>query len=262
MLENESFTDIRDFLKGCVRTLKKQSPHLSSSQLAKKLGMTPSTFSRLENGDTERPTFNNALKIVKEICTDENIIDFVERFYPDMSKNYSRVYRGNQEAKFLPTEVETFFENSNSYEIMLMATSAHGLTRQTVSDEFGKRGLITLENLISKGVLKEEQGRFSIQKKINATQETVQKLLQNLLSLSYDVEAFGEKDNWLTLQYESLNADLVLPELVNIYTETNQKIRELFSDPKNKGTEVVWAALVGDTLLKSGRNQFTKEVIQ
>jgi len=179
-----------------------------------------------------------------------------------MSKNYSRVYRGNQEAKFLPTEVESFFENSSSYEIMLMATSTHGLTRQIVSDEFGKRGLVTLENLISKGVLKEEQGRFSIQTKINATQETVQKLLQNLLSLSYDVEAFGEKDNWLTLQYESLNADLVLPELVNIYTETNQKIRELFSDPKNKGTEVVWAALVGDTLLKSGRNQFTKEVIQ
>ena len=96
---------------------------------------------------------------------------------------------------------------------MMMTTSNHGITQQLILEEFGKRGV--------------------------ATQETVQKLLQNLVSLSYDVDSFGAKDNWLTLQYESLNAEKVLPELVSIYTETNQKIRELSSNPQNKGTEVV-----------------------
>lgn len=262
MLETELFTDIRDFLKECIRTLKKQSPFLSSSQIARKLSMTNSTFSRLENGDTENPNFNTALKIIKEICDENGIQEFIKKFYPEMDNTYSTVYRGNEDAKFLTAEAESYFEDNNTYEIMLLATTSHGITRQLIIEEFGKRGLLTLEKLIEKGVFKEEMGRFSLQTKLNATQETVQKLLQNLITISYDVDAFGAKDNWLSLQYESLNADKVLPELLNIYTETNQKIRELFSDPQNKGTEVVWAALVGDTLLKSGRNQISKGVIQ
>lgn len=54
--------------------------------------------------------------------------------------------------------------------------------------------------------------------------------------------------NWLSLQYESVNKEKALPVASEIIHDANNKLRTLFTDPKFKGKDVVWAELVLDTL--------------
>ena len=94
-----------------------------------------------------------------------------------------------------------------------------------------------------------KNGIISNSGRINASQETVQKLLLNLISLSYNLEGVDENlKNWLSLQYESVNKEKALPVASEIIHEANNKLRALFTDPKYKGEDVVWAGLVLDTL--------------
>ena len=66
--------------------------------------------------------------------------------------------------------------------------------------------------MIEKKVLKEEQGKFTIGSKINAGQDTVKKLLQNLINSSYDLDAFETEQNWLSIQYEPVNGKILSVE--------------------------------------------------
>ena len=52
----------------------------------------------------------------------------------------------------------------------------------------------------------------------------------------------------LTLQYESVDKEKVLPKLRQIIDRARADTRDLFKNPKYKGDDVVWFAVSGDTL--------------
>jgi hypothetical protein len=143
---------------------------------------------------------------------------------------------------------------------MLMATTEAGITKEMAKEEFGRKGLGVLERLLSENVLHEKNGKISINGPINANQETVHKLLSNLIQMNYDVDAFGSKDNWLTLQYISANADYVRPKLLEVLKKTNGEIREIFNSPMAQGNDIVWTGMVMDTLSK--KNDKSSGVLQ
>jgi transcriptional regulator with XRE-family HTH domain len=259
-MDSNQFSDLKEFLSDCIKSIKKSYPNLSSVQLAKKLDLTTSTFSRFENREIKKPTFNHALKIVREVCGETRLQDFIKTHYPEMFNDFAKTYPGNNELEFVPQEAEIYFQDSTTYELMMMATTNSGLTKEVVTAEFGRRGLLTLEKLVEKSVLKENNGNFTLGTKVNAGQETVQKLLQNLVNSSYDLEAFGTHKNWLSIQYESVNANKVTPKLRDIYIKANKEIREVFNAPENAGPNVMWAGLVMDSLLKE--KQESNGVIQ
>lgn len=246
-MNSDQFLDLRDFLSDCIRSIKKTHPNLSSAQLAVRFGISNSTFCRMENKEISRPTFLNALKIVRESCGEEKVQTFIQKHYPEMYKNYENTYVGNADAEFVPTAAESFFEDASTYEIMMMATTTNGFTRNSIIEQFGKKGTQALEKLIEKNILKENNGIFTLGTRVNAGQETVKKLFQNLVNTSYDLDLFGSHKNWLSLQYESVNRDLVLPKIRDVYIRANKEIREIFNAPENSGPDVVWAGLVMDS---------------
>lgn len=250
MLEASHFEDLSEFLGSCVGKIKKAYPRFSSLQLAKRLGIPNSTFDRISKKEVQRPSFNYALKIVQEVCGEDNVQVFIKKFYPKMYEDFANVYPGNKDVPFVAPEAEAFFQDPATYELMMMATTAAGLTREKTLEEFGKRGIAVLEKLLQDGILKEEDNKISLEGPVNAKQETVHKFLQNLIKLSYDVDAFGDHRNWLSVQYESVNLDVVIPRLREILIKTNQEIRELMNAPESKGDDVAWAGLVMDSLSK------------
>lgn len=241
--------DIRDFLNDCIKSIKKSYPNLSSVQIAKKLNISNSTFSRFENKDVKKPSFGNALQIAREACGESRVQDFIAKYYPEMLEKFKITYTGNSDADFVPVEAEAFFEDSTSYEIMMLVSSNSRLTKEMVSIEFGKRGLMTLENLVSKEILKVNNGIYFLGTKINARQPTVKKLFENLVHANYKLDKFGTQTNWLSLQYESVDANLVLPQIREVYLKANQDIRNIFNDSKNSGNDLIWAGMVMDSLL-------------
>jgi transcriptional regulator with XRE-family HTH domain len=262
MNENETYSDLSQFLVGCVRSLKKRYPHFSDLELSRRLGLSNSTFSRLKNNDNKQPTFTNALKLVRAVCEEGEVHEFIKKFYPEMLSNFRRVYPGNSNIPFVKAEAETFFEDPTTYEIMVMATSGTGLTRDRIAREFGNKGLLIAEKLVENEVLQEKDGHIGLLGTINATQGTVHKLLQNLVRLSYDLDSFGNgKDNWLSVQYDSVNMEVVMPKLREVMVNANQQIREILNDPSSKGSDVLWAGLVMDSLIKS-KDKKGNEVLQ
>ncbi len=250
-MDANQFSDLKEFLSDCIKSIKKSYPNLSSVQLAKKLELTTSTFSRFENREIKKPTFNHALKIVREACGETRVQDFIKIHYPEMYKNLAKTYPGNSELEFLPEEAEVFLQDQTTFELIMMATSNAGLRKEVVITEFGNRGLLALENLIAKKILIEQNQIFTLgMKNVNFGQETVKKLLQNLVNSSYDLNAFGTQKNWLSVQYESVDKNLVTPKLRDVYIKANKEIREIFNAPENAGPDVMWAGLVVDSLLK------------
>ena len=260
-MTSNQFSDLSDFLSDCVKSIKKSSPMLSSAQLAKKFKMSGSSFSRIENGATKKPNLNNALRIIREVCGEAKIQDFIKNHYPEMYNNFADSYTGNADVDFIPKDAEKYFQDSSTYELMIMATTNAGLTKEVVVAEFGNRGLLVLEKLIEKNIIHEKNGIFTLGiTKVNADQETVKILLSNLLNVNYNLDSFGTQSNWLSLQYESVNAKKVTPLLNDIYTRTYKEIRDLFASSENAGTDIMWAGLIMDSLLR--KNIKENEVIQ
>ncbi len=263
-MDSNQFSDLPDFLSDCIKTIKKSHPNQSSSQLAKKLDLATSTFSRFENKEIKRPSFNHALRIVREAYSEGKVQDFIKIHYPEMYNNLAQTYPGNVDLDFIPPEAELLFEDSTTYELMMMATTNAGITAEVIQTEFGKRGIQSLEKLIERNTLRNVNGRYILNTKVNAGQETVKKLLHNLVNSSYDLQTFGTQKNWLSVQYEYVDAKKVTPKLRDIYIRANKDIRELFNAPENSGQDVLWAGLVMDSLIKrmSDEQSETDGVIQ
>ena len=243
--------DLPEFLGQCVGKIKKNYPWMSSLALAKKLDIPNSTFDRISKREVKTPFFSHALKIVQEACGSGNIQAFIKKFYPNMMEDFIKAYPGNNNVPFVDPSIEVFFQNPTSFEIMMMASSEVGVTKKKVLEEYGRKGLAILDEMLERGVFKTEEDKYFIEGKINARQETVHKLLQNLVSLSYNLNDFGSQQNWLSLQYDSVNLDKVLPKMREIYIKANQEIRELLKSPESRGNSIIWAGLVMDRLIKS-----------
>lgn len=255
-MDSIQFSDLKEFLSDCIKSIKKSHPNLSSAQLAKKLDLASSSFSRFENREIKKPSFNHALKIVREACGETRVQDFIKLHYPDMFSDLKKTYPGNADLEFLPEEAEVFLQDPTTFELIMMATSNAGLRKEVVITEFGNRGLLALENLIAKKILIEQNQIFTLgMKNVNFGQDTVKKLLQNLVNSSYNLDAFGTQTNWLSVQYESVNANKVTPMLREVYVNANKEIRKIFNAPENSGTDVMWAGLAMDSLLKKEKQE-------
>jgi hypothetical protein len=260
MQEISQFDDLSDFLASCVNKIKSSYPRFSSLQLAKRLDIPNSTFDRISKKEVQKPSFNYALKIVQEACEEDSVQSFIKKHYPNMYEDFTKVYSGNEDVPFVSPEAEAYFRDPTTYEIMLMATTEIGLSRTVAKEEFGRKGLVILEKLIAEDILSEKDGIVSTSGPINANQSTVHKLFSNLIEMNYDVDSFGEKENWLSLQYKSANAEYVLPKLLEVYRNANSEIRAIFNSPDANGSDIVWAGMVMDTLTK--RNEGNTGVLQ
>ena len=254
-MEIEKFTTKADFLHHCASKLLERYPKSSSYRfVAEKVGISTSSFQRMAKKETGSPNFHNALKVVQSVCVDGDVKAFIERFYPEMLGDYQKTYVGNDEIPFAPLEMEDFFRDTVTYELMLFISSTGDRTRQAVEKQFGNKGLDILDELAERGMV-EDSGELSIDGAIKLSQDVNQALLQNLIRNNYDLKSFGEKDNWLSVQWNSVNLDKAMPRLREVCIKMTQEAREILNAPELQGDDVVWLGAVMDTLLRKSNKQ-------
>lgn len=250
MISTNDFLDLPRFLQNCVSKIQNKYPKYSLNQISNMLDIKKSTMDRIAKGEVQKPSFLNSLKIMQASCDEGSIQKCIKEHYPNMYQTFSKVYSGNSDVEFIKNDAEAYFKDQTTYELMLLATSKSGVTKEYVSYEYGRKGIKILEKLIDSEILSFDGTKVYCDKRINASQDTVQKLLANLVSSSYDLEAFGNKDNWLSVQYESVNKEKVLPMIKEVLSNANNEIRMIVSDNKNQGNDIVWAGLVADSMTK------------
>lgn len=255
MIDSSPQPDLREMLRQSIRLIKQKKPNLSSSSLALNLQISNSTFGRIENGEVRRPDFVHALAIIKAAHGDESAQEFANTYYPEVVANLKNLYKNTLDVPFVDCKDEQYFAGTATYELMMLATSRSGISRELVKAEYGNKGLSILDDLLAREVLTEVDGLIALNGRINATQPTVHRLAQNLLASNYNVHAFEECNNWLSLQYESVDKQKVLPLMREIMERASKEVRSLFNDPALQGDDVIWTTLTFDTLN-------SKEVIQ
>ena len=83
--------------------------------------------------------------------------------------------------------------------------------------------------------------------------------MQNLMGRSYDLCSFGDNNNWLSIQYESVNLTAASSRIRDIYIKAYQEVRAVLDDPGFKGDDVIWAGLAMDSLTKDQRVPHKKD---
>ncbi len=175
--------------------------------------------------------------------------------YPEMSEAFSKVYAStHKEAVFVKKEAEPFFEDPTTHEYMLLATSDHGVTEEFVGKRYGEVGLEAINKMVCENILKKEGNKYILGPVLNAGQTTVHKLLQNLVTLNYDVEAFDRKDNWLSVQYNSVDKVHARKKIISIMRDAYKQIDQVLQSPEYRGEDVVWVGMAMDTLAKETSN--------
>ena len=258
-METEKFENKSDFMAHCAKVLMEKYPRNSNFRfVAEKVGVSTSTFERILKKEVKSPDFSNAIKIVRAACPDGEVRKFIARFYPRMLPDFSYIYPNNSSTPFSTPEAEDFFKMASTYEIMLFALNTPNLSREEIGREFGRKGLTILEQLIQRDIIKTDGEKIHIQGPLNLEQPTMYALLKNLLAQNYDLENFGDKENWLSVQTQAVDLEKAMPLLREICIKANKEISEILDDPKLKGRDVVWVGQVMDSLCQQKNNLTTK----
>ena len=252
-MEIEQFETKADFLAGCVDALVRKYPRSSSyNALSKRVGITSSTLERIAKKEVESPSFDKSVKLVRSVCEDGQVKAFIEKFYPEMKEQFSRIYTGNSDLPFVPPETEDFFTNALTYEVMLFVSASENPTVQDVERKFGEKGKQILDRLLEKNAVERRDGAIVIDGPINMHQNAVHRLFVNLVNNHYDVQSFGEKESWLSLQYRMVDREKAMARICEVNRRASQEVRDILNDPEMKGDDLVWFGIIMDELFPEG----------
>ena len=259
MENNSENLDHSSLINSCVNKLKERYPHLSSSQIARKVGIGRSTLNRIENGFSN-PCLNTMIKLLSFLGEHQKLSDVLK-----LAKNPKDIEEKiSHNADTVILGGLTKHLNNSDYKgiLLLIMASSKGGTREEIKGEYGFRGIRILEELIdseiviesSEGALKIHPHYYDGESTYSTDQKTNKNSLLYCLKAKYDHEKFGTESNWLSFQTDSVNKSkamkLILAELKKAYTNIDKIIRS----EEFKGDDKIFVGLVTDSL--------TKEVVQ
>ncbi len=80
---------LNEFLQEKIKDYKKAHPRLSSSQIAKKWGMSTSSFNRIENLETKKTSVELSIRILKGVGMTDVLFETLGQYYPEFRDLYS-----------------------------------------------------------------------------------------------------------------------------------------------------------------------------
>lgn len=247
MLEARQYDDLSEFLQSCVNSIKADFPRFSSSQIAKRLGIPNSTFDRISKREVKSPSFAHALKIVRSTMQDNDIQGFIEKFYPDFSKDYDNAYTASRNSTFVSPGQESLFANAATYEIMMLASSPNGVTFEEVKENYGSNGVKALEKIIENDGLTLENGSYRISETVRLEQPITKILASHLINNNYESSKHGTKQNYLAIMWERVDKAKVQPLLHQLNVDYHTKVWNLLSASENQGNDLIWAVVSTDS---------------
>lgn len=252
-LENE---DLCQALRRRVKHYKREHPMLSSQQIAKKFKMSSSTLNRIENQDIKNPTIDQVLKVLRGTGETDDLLSFIEEYYPDIADTYREVYSENLDRTFVDNNHEKFFKDPRTFTVMLMAFTGEGTTESEIKETLGSEGLKVLRELFQKEILSINNGKISKSsgKDYAMSIDASKDLLINSIKKFYNSDHFGTGYNFLSLQTSQVDREKVMPEVNKVLKKAFSEIHEMLNAEENQGSDKVFIGLTADTFFNSRGN--------
>jgi transcriptional regulator with XRE-family HTH domain len=256
-------TDINVLMaRDCISELKERYPNYSSSQIAKEVGISQPTFNRIENGQGI-PTFVTISKLLSATGKSHKINDVINLAYPQLPEDIRFDFSHNEETPIMGGDFAKYFSVKDYRNIILLAATRSGTTRHEVKDEYGVFGIKRLEELLAAQILNEVRGIIKADdEKISFDQEILKQSTLDCINDNYDAQRFGNNENWLSFQTESVNREKAMALIITKLRKTYKEIKEeILYSPEYFGNDKVFIAMVADSLLKESLNS-TQEISQ
>ncbi|MCO4795314.1 MAG: helix-turn-helix domain-containing protein [Bacteriovoracaceae bacterium] len=246
-LENE---DLCQALRRRVKHYKREHPALSSQQIAKKFNMSSSTLNRIENQDIRNPTIDQVLKVLRGTGETNDLLGFIEEYYPDIADTYKRVYTQNADANFVNPELEKYFSDKKYFKILLLAFTGSGTSREEIVCLFGLEGESRLDELIKLNLLKVTGNNICQgEAEFKMSQQVSKSLLGLTVEAYYKPENMGNFSNYLVMITKEVNKKKTDELVIKVLEEARSKILNILNDPENKGSDKMFLGLTMDSLV-------------
>lgn len=236
-----------------IRRFKKQRPHLSSQQIAKRFGVTSSTLNRIENLDIRTPSFDQVLKILKGTGNEEDIVKYVEANYPEAGKAFVNYIKSDAYWKALSPEFVEALKDPETSKILFLVHSREKTSLDYIQKHYGLEGIRTVKRLqlqkfieIKNGSVYSNNETFTIPN-VKDSKEILLTLIQN--HFNYVGAMDKSSENYLTFSVRSIDAKKAVPMIVDILLEADSKINELVSRDDLKGQDSIFWGACADTLI-------------
>jgi transcriptional regulator with XRE-family HTH domain len=259
--------DLAHMLRRKILIYKQARQNLSSQQIAKKFGMSSSTFSRIENLDIKAPTFDQVIKILTGTGHHKELQSYLKNHYPEIARLYTEGFLENDHTNYVSDKISEYMKNPRTSRLMIISFSVSGLKKSVVKEEFGNEGVRTLEMLIERGVLTSEDGEVYRPLDVGTavSLSCTKALVNRALNDYYDLKGYENKTacNYLTFQSESIDLERVYPMIIGLLAELRKNVKEIFNNPDNHGDETVFVSLISDSLIKNNLGKkFSEGIIK
>ncbi|MFG1500414.1 hypothetical protein ABMA70_09415 [Halobacteriovorax sp. XZX-3] len=236
---------VNEVLRDKIRKYKKEHSRLSSNQIARRLGLPPSTFHRLEMGDVKNPGLDICVTVLNGLCSKKETAEFVREYFPEVHESlYGHFYEVQTQNTITGNEIQ-YFKDESTYKMMIKASTYYGLSENEVLQEYGRHGHKIFMKLAADGVLKNRDGRFYHSDELQRIDTEATLSLTNLVysEMLTEVRVHGDPlASKADICYQSVDASKVKDELKQLASEFSYNVRKIMLSPDNRGEDVFFVS--------------------
>ncbi|MGI4991257.1 hypothetical protein ACRXCV_01410 [Halobacteriovorax sp. GFR7] len=234
---------VNEVLRDKIRKYKKEHSRLSSNQIARRLGLPPSTFHRLEMGDVKNPGLDICVTVLNGLCSKKETAEFVREYFPEVHESLYGHFQESQTLEAFDESEERYFHDNSTYRMMILATTKAGLSENYVLQEYGRKGHAKFMKLAAKGILTNKNGNFYASKDSGLLSDyTLNKLLTFVhTDMCNEINELGSPVSTLrNTWYASVDLKKVSSEFTQLTDEYIYQIRRIMNKEEYKGNDVVF----------------------
>lgn len=227
--------------QNCIEILKIQYPNSSSSQIASKVGMPQSTFSRIENGQT-----NPSMESFDKLSTAAGHLHGTTIKLNELDlKKREEVLKNLYHTLDRPIMRNEYLRIRGFRYIMLLSLTDRGITRREIKRMFGSTALSRLEVLLNSDLLYEKDGvikaKYPDDKEVVVFEQDIMKeTLLDCIRDYYNPDLYGQGENLLDFQAESVDRKKVTKPIRQILIQAFKDIEKILENPDNYGKDVLF----------------------
>lgn len=241
-------------LRKRIQAYKAKNPHLTSFDIAKRFGLAPATFHRLENSEIKNPSFEQVSKVLRGIGSQKELYSFIEKHYPDILQTVRSELSRNfeKEQEMTDSFLRAMADERDGKVLRYISSKRKSITYSEIERVFGESGCRSIENLIEKGVVELDGDRIIVEETfMTANRELVKEMIIQEFKESYDLfgAAKGEALNYIHYLNSSVDAEKVMPLIVDELHKYITNIKNIIFDEKNMGDTPMWVAFGCDTFV-------------
>ncbi|MCY4645146.1 MAG: helix-turn-helix transcriptional regulator [Bacteriovoracales bacterium] len=244
----------------CISLLKESYPRFSSSQLASRVDISQSSFSRIENGQVN-PSLATLTKLYSALSKDKykyDLSELTQTLPTAVKESIEKNLSHNIDHPVAAGKMAEYIKDPHYRYIILFALSKSGTYREEIKNEYGVAGERKLDKLLDQKILCEAADgviKTSISEKggsfLTVDQYTLKEIIVDAINDYYRPEKFGRNENVLTGHVESVDKKKAVPLIRAVILEANKKIQKILKSPEYEGNDKVFVGMAADVLTQS-----------